>query len=604
MAIDFNSIDEDDFGTVEIGLDIDHVDASVNDFTDGLIDTEASGSSFQPQEESVGNREEKVVSALQRELDEADCSPEQLRSKLAMARKVADYVDSRVSSTITGRTVVLREDGSYAWTCAGPVEQDGGWNAPENEKVKEFVESSDRVFSLLENGRVHVAYREDAFMLPYRNIDRIYLFMNTFYALGKNGKVYAASSDEGRYIGSRGPANTENWENVHSVLYGDDQRSICLHFDGTMSCTDTENGSFLGLGSLSCIAEWNNIRKIVRIRGRLVGIRWDGNLVATELVNKSSDSPFDFWSVMKDWCDIVDIIADTNHVVGLTGAGDVLMVSCEQGNGGYDPWEDVARWKNVAKLYISEEQHMYAGLLANGELVCTNYFGRADQYTGQEEIDSWHNLAGLKMTPFSIVGVRKDGSLVVHGKNIYGECNVSHIRMFQNFDSIAARGASTWDMPVADTDTEKVKKIEYQKYLCRINAEIDAKIRERIAPFQTGLVSKREEIENEFQERERMHFDKIKIMMAERNDLEYRLHTMPPFAFQARTDAKEQLENMDIEICRMERIQKKIALSKKEQLEELEALEKKELDIIKAEVWEEYPVLSYEEFEAQMKTQE
>ena len=180
---------------------------------------------------------------------------------------------------------------------------------------------------------------------------------------------------------------------------------IAIKNDGTVEATD----SSLKSKSFS-VENWKNIIAVSAGSGYVVGLKFDGTVVAT---GENEDGQCN----VDNWTDIVAISAGINHTVGLKSDGTVVATG-KNNNGqcNVDDWTDV-----VAISAGSPYYYCYTiGLKADGTMVTTG-----QNTYDQCNVSNWKDVIAISADGWHTVGLKADGTVVVAGDNEYGQCNVT-----------------------------------------------------------------------------------------------------------------------------------------------------------------------------------
>ncbi len=137
-------------------------------------------------------------------------------------------------------------------------------------------------------------------------------------------------------------------------------------------------------------AEWANISKISNSCSHIVGLRYDGTVVAAGN-NSTGQCDTELWS------DIIDVVAGEGFTVGLKSDGKVVIAMYDR------------------KSYIRKTPD-------ESTIVREEYEG-AKEF---EEIHTWDNIIKLSADLNHIVGLTEDGKVVATGQNRYGQLNVDN----------------------------------------------------------------------------------------------------------------------------------------------------------------------------------
>jgi hypothetical protein len=251
-----------------------------------------------------------------------------------------------------------------------------------------------------------------------------------FAGLRKDGTVIA------KYIVSSedpGECDVSDWKDIVAIDVGAGH-IVGLTKDGTVLATGSNpNGQ--------CdVSDWKDIVAITANYGATFGLKKDGTIVTT-------DSEVD----LSSWKDMVAIDGGGFHVAGLKKDGTVLtfgsyfLDECKELD-----WEDV--------MMISAGRDYTAGLMKDGTVVCSGVSykisnnhkvvsistgstyvamltekGTVETYGGAANggYASWKDIIAISAGELGLVGVKKDGSVVVVGEKAY-ESTMADIQEWDN----------------------------------------------------------------------------------------------------------------------------------------------------------------------------
>jgi hypothetical protein len=183
---------------------------------------------------------------------------------------------------------------------------------------------------------------------------------------------------------------------------------------------------------------WSNIVQISMDEFYVIGLKSDGTVVSTK-----PPTSYDFGqSEVSDWEDIVQVSTNYYTTVGLKSDGTVIYV----GEYYYDT--DISTWTDIVQIKTSEG--IIVGLKSDGTLVTAlgqppqepecqpeeNYFSPNWHF---KDLYTWMDIVSFDVSGIHIIGVKKDGSVVIDG---YGYCcetyNCYEIEKWTDIISITA----------------------------------------------------------------------------------------------------------------------------------------------------------------------
>ncbi len=169
------------------------------------------------------------------------------------------------------------------------------------------------------------------------------------------------------------------------------EESFAVKEDGTVIST-----KFKGITAteLDEIANWSDIVSISVSDNHIVGLKSDGNVVAT---GENYDGRCD----VSGWSDIVSLETSTYATYGLKADGTVISTA---------EIEDLDRWTNI--IAISKSDDNLIGLKADGTVVSIST-GYNDAY----DSSSWTDIVAISAGSDCIFGIKSDGTVVAMGDN-------------------------------------------------------------------------------------------------------------------------------------------------------------------------------------------
>ena len=263
--------------------------------------------------------------------------------------------------------------------------------------------------------------------------------------------------------------------------------TAAVQIDGTVVAAGNQSRLY----ELKDEAEWKDIKALYTNRFDIVGLKYNGTLVATgkmelpdwsdivaaamgcdHIVGLKSDGTVaasgnneSGQCDVTDWKDITAIAADSTFTVGLKKDGTV--VAAGRFTSGYPDEEDItdrvlrviAGWQDIAAisaayadcfgvygikadgtvLVTDKEEDEDAGITNYQNVVsmCGPYALRADGTVATPgSVMEWTDIVALAEHYTHTVGVKKDGTVVANGKNEEGQCFVQGWKLFNSIDTL------------------------------------------------------------------------------------------------------------------------------------------------------------------------
>lgn len=214
------------------------------------------------------------------------------------------------------------------------------------------------------------------------------------------------------------------------------------------------NGTLVATGKME-LPDWSDIVAAAMAYDHIVGLKSDGTVAASGN-NESGQCD------VTDWKDITAIAAASTATVGLKKDGTV--VAAGRFTSGYPDEEDItdrvlrviAGWQDIAAisaacfgvygikadgtvLVTDEEEDEDAGITNYQNVVsmCGPYALRADGTVAiPGSVMEWTDIVALAERYEHTVGVKKDGTVVADGKNEEGQCFVQGWKLFNSIDTL------------------------------------------------------------------------------------------------------------------------------------------------------------------------
>lgn len=153
------------------------------------------------------------------------------------------------------------------------------------------------------------------------------------------------------------------------------------------------------------VNDWMSISKISNSCSHIVGLRYDGTVVAAGN-NSTGQCDTDLWT------DIIDVAAGEGFTVGLKSDGKVVIAMYDE------------------KSYIRKT--------TEESTVVKDKYEEAERF---EKIHTWDNIIKISADFYHITGLTEDGKVVAVGQNRYGQLNVDN---WTNIVDVRATEMSTF----------------------------------------------------------------------------------------------------------------------------------------------------------------
>ncbi len=252
----------------------------------------------------------------------------------------------------------------------------------------------------------------DAAQLYGENKDRIDVvaklksdeFVNAAIDLYNNGKIW----DCIKLCNLCGINQTGNYEIdrlIANKLSSGKTHTAAVLSNGRVVATAYEGYEYYGVGEVS---NWENIVSVATGEKHTIGLKADGNVIAT------GDNRFGQCNV-NDWKNVIAVSAGQRHTVGLLSDGTV--VATEYNGKSYNNQCEVSTWKNV--IAVSAGSDFTVALLANGTVITTD---------SSFDVSSWEQIISVSAGNNHILGLKSDGTVVAalrKDSTDYGQISVS-----------------------------------------------------------------------------------------------------------------------------------------------------------------------------------
>lgn len=172
--------------------------------------------------------------------------------------------------------------------------------------------------------------------------------------------------------------------------------------DGTVaSYSEIHNGKSL----LGDTIQFTNIKSVVCTENAIVGLRYDGSCIATNL-----DCGYANISDSSNWAKIIDIAAGDHQVIGLCSDGTCVASIIKQNSlNGDNVQSDVSRWRNIVQITCGSDFSL--GLQSDGHVV----FAGKSYRSSLEEIAGWSNIKMIAACGKLAVGLTNEGRVISTG---------------------------------------------------------------------------------------------------------------------------------------------------------------------------------------------
>jgi hypothetical protein len=332
-------------------------------------------------------------------------------------------------------------------------------------------------------------------MSKWKGVDKVYKTAPAWFGVTRTGTVLYANAvypdlDDEDYhnIVDDYDIDVSELKDVQRIvlLDSDGVDFIFIKNDGTL-CTAVNSHKY------DEISKWTDIVDIYKVLGRIVGVKGNGTLIATECPDYLRDG-YDKWSEMSSWTDVVKIYNLECRVVALDAYGQLLATTPfqpdeKQKEEKYDEWEKISSWEGLVDLYIGEYHAI--GLRYDGSVLVEKWFDKRDGEfydRGQTNVENWVNVVKLFCSRNRTVCVKRDGSVdsVGVGDEFLTDfiTKVNNVDSFKLFDDI-------------ETLEEEIKVAAYDAYVAEVNSQIEAEITIAVEPIKEKYDTSRQPILSE-----------------------------------------------------------------------------------------------------------
>ncbi len=213
------------------------------------------------------------------------------------------------------------------------------------------------------------------------------------FVLGNNGTVYSCDNN--------GCEPIEGWENIVDISVSGDLMSgdsiVGLRADGTViyeaSVLREDND---GQGNVD---NWRNIVSVKCSEYLTVGLRANGTVIATGLLDDQAQTQIDSWT------DVVAIEVGTFHVLGLKSDGTVVFAGDTS-----EAYSAVDQWEHV--IVLSGSSNCTMGLTADGTIL---HAGDSDHTACLQ----WSGISAIDDEYAGCYGLKTDGTILLTAEQIW-----------------------------------------------------------------------------------------------------------------------------------------------------------------------------------------
>jgi len=159
--------------------------------------------------------------------------------------------------------------------------------------------------------------------------------------------------------------------------------------------------------------EWNGIVSIAIYNNMYIGLKYNGQVVASPISGDPSDVENALSSACEKWTDIVALAKTDSYIVGLKKNGKVVFTGNDD-----NVQLDVNGWDNIISIACGD--YHLVGLRKDGTVLATG-----GNTSGQCDVSGWNNIAAIACGRKHTLGLRKNGTVVAAGLNDHEQCNVN-----------------------------------------------------------------------------------------------------------------------------------------------------------------------------------
>ncbi len=182
---------------------------------------------------------------------------------------------------------------------------------------------------------------------------------------------------------------------------------------GTAVVAISENGEFLHSIDSSKFkdadfSDWKNLLSVGVSDEHVLALTEDHNIkIYCSITSSDSSLSCSCCKKVSKWKNIVQISAHGNSVFALQADGTVLGYNEDSG-------KIKVSWKDI--IYIANSNKNAAGITADGKVQCISASTQFGDVKAEEE---WNDIIDIDVSIYNIIGLKKDGSIVVDGNNTW-----------------------------------------------------------------------------------------------------------------------------------------------------------------------------------------
>ena len=234
----------------------------------------------------------------------------------------------------------------------------------------------------------------------------------------ENGKIVGLDENGNEFEIVASSEKTKQQNQVVATCWG---ATFAIKNDGTVLSTvgpvTGDADFFCGMGN---VTSWSDVVSISAGINHVVGLKKDGTVLSTKVLKSVDQFYGDEYNVnfgqdrVEDWTDIVAVSAGMYHTVGLKSDGTVVSTEMINATETVDYGQtDVESWTDIKKIYATYGGTI--GVKSDGTVVAVGVVKDADGWTDIVDISNYYD---------TVAGLKSDGTVVAIGDNIHGECDV------------------------------------------------------------------------------------------------------------------------------------------------------------------------------------
>ena len=162
------------------------------------------------------------------------------------------------------------------------------------------------------------------------------------------------------------------------------------------------------------ISTWTDVAKVINGKTRIAALKRDGTVYVADYNKYIYDANDTLYDEVASWTDIVDIADDIGGpMVGLKSDGTVVCskyeIKAPNGELVDNPNAfDVSGWKDI--IAISQSGYSLLGLKRDGSVVATG-----NNENKQLDVSDWHDIVAIAAGDWISIGLKSDGTIVMAG---------------------------------------------------------------------------------------------------------------------------------------------------------------------------------------------